>query len=496
MTSPPHQHAQVQSPMRLQFARHPSHPTHIPIPHPIQSPYTFDFLHSGPTTPYDVYDLGTYQRMSAGASGPAVDMYSMPIEQPYVQSQLYSQQMPHPELNGARNVDEADATPPQTMPSAQPAQENATASSKPALGSTSQPVLPTQSLVTPPARASAQSAPQATSPASSSRSHPTPQQQHHPAHPGPIALPPPPPVTAFPVPPPHTLSPPYPSPHMHGHPMNPLHHPFIVGMPMMTPHGLPPITPSMPSFTFLPQPSPGLPSPVAAPTPEPQPGMGMYEHMRHIMASYTPFSPGVTMSPGAMWGRPGSGANPFINPAVGAPVHPGHYYSHGYQQPQTQPQGEQDGGYFPPMTREEHGGYFPWIPPPQGEGQVQAQSQRSSGLANEILRERDDPAALTNGNGNHTDGSSGGMHADSVESGGVAGAKAQVRAQACERGGVDVETFVDDSAVGVAGTLGVNGHSSAKPRAYSAQSQGAGSARGSISRADSDPGKNVAVGST
>ena len=127
---------------------------------------------------------------------------------------------------------------------------------------------------------------------------------------------------------------------------------------------------------------------------------------------------------------------------------------------------------------------------------MQAQSQRSSGLANEILRERDDPAALTNGNGNHTDGSSGGMHADSVESGGVAGAKAQVRAQACERGGVDVETFVDDSAVGVAGTLGVNGHSSAKPRAYSAQSQGAGSARGSISRADSDPGKNVAVGST
>ena len=286
--------------------------------------------------------------------------------------------------------------------------------------------------------------------------------------------------------------------------MSPLHYPFIMGMPMMTPHGLPPITPSMPSFTFLPQPSPGLPSP-AAPTPEPQPGVGMYEHMRHVMASYTPFSPGVTMSPGAMLGRPGSGANPFINPAVGAPVHPGQYYSHGYAQhqqpqPQRRSQGEQDGGYFPPMTREEPGDYFQWVPPSQGEGQTQTQMQRSSGLANEILRERDDGAALTNGsgNGNRADGRSGGVHPDSAESGtgSVASPKAQVRAQACARGGVDVETFVDDSAVGMAGTLDVNGHSSAKPRAYSAQSQGSGSARGSISRADSDPGKKVAVETT
>ncbi len=321
-SSPPHQHAQVHSPTQHQFARHLSHPTHIPIPPAIQSPYTFDFLHSGPPTPYDVYDLGTYQRMNAGVG--MMDMYPMPQEQVYARHQPYSQQMPHPELNGARNGVETSEPSQQPRPPVQPTQESAIASSKPSSGSTSQPVLPTQSQITPPARSSAQSAPQTVSPASSSsRSHPTPQQQQqHPAHPGPIALPPPPPVTAFPVPPPHTLSPPYPSSHMHGHPMSPLHHPLMMGMQMMTPHGLPPITPSMPSFTFLPQPSPGLPSPVA-PAPEPQPGMGMYEHMRHVMASYTPFSPGVTMSPGAMWGRPGSGANPFINSAVGALVHAG-----------------------------------------------------------------------------------------------------------------------------------------------------------------------------
>ncbi|KAM5543441.1 hypothetical protein V8D89_002692 [Ganoderma adspersum] len=507
VSSPPHRHAQTQSPTQSQFARHPSHPGQIPIPPVIQSPYTFDFLHSGPPTPYDVYDLSTYQRMNAGMGlgvgmgGGMVDMYSMPQEQVYAQPQVYSQQMPHAELNGARNGVETSDSRQQSRPAAQPAQEGAVGPSKAASGSISQPVLPTQSQVTPPARSSAQSAPQTTSPASSSsRSHPTPQQQHHhPAHPGPIALPPPPPVTAFPGPPPHTLSPPYPSPHLHGHPMSPLHHPFLMGMPMMTPHGLPPITPSMPSFTFLPQPSPGLPSPVA-PAPEPQPGMGMYEHMRHVMASYTPFSPGVTMSPGVMWG--GSSANPFINAAVGAPVHPGQYYAYAQQQQQQQQQqprpqshAEQDGGYFPPMAREEPGGYFPWVPspPPQGDGQTQ--SQRSSGLANEILRERDDGARLTNGVGHHQNEDSPGDVQDAVAS-----PKAQVRAQACARGSLDVETFEDDSAVGVAGTLGVNGHSSAKPRSYSAQSngtQGAGSARGSISRADSDPGKKAAVvGST
>ncbi|KAI1794342.1 hypothetical protein LXA43DRAFT_996669 [Ganoderma leucocontextum] len=503
LSSPSHQHAQVQSPHQPQFARHPSHPSHIPIPPAIQSPYTFDFLHSGPTTPYDVYDLGTYQRMNAGAGmgmsmgGAVVDSYSMPQEQAYAQPHPHHhhQQIPHSELNGARNGVETNETLSQSRSTAQPAQENAIASSKSASGSTSQPVLPTQNRIAPPARSSSQSArqPQATSPASSSsRSHPTPQQQHHhPAHPGPIALPPPPPVTAFPVPPPHTLSPPYPSPHMHGHPMSPLHHPLMIGMPIMTPHGLPPITPSMPSFTFLPQPSPGLPSPVA-----PGPELHMYEHMRHVMASYTPFSPGVTMSPGAMWGRPGSGANPFINSAVGAPVHPGQYYTHGYaqqQQPQSQP--EQDGGYFPPMTREEPAGYFPWIPP-QSDGQTQAQTQRSSGLAREILRERDDSTALTNGSGPHQDEDSpGDMHADSEDASGCVA----IRAQACARGGLDVETFVDDSAVGAAGTLTVNGQSSGKPRAYSTQSngtQGTGSARGSISRADSDPGKKMAVGST
>lgn len=239
-----------------------------------------------------------------------------------------------------------------------------------------------------------------------------PQHQHqHPAHPGPISLPPPPPVTAFPIPPPHSLSPHH---YMPMSPyMSPLYHPAIamgMGEMGMTPHGLPPITPSMPSFTFLPPPplSPGLSSPygeevpylpsmrrrgssghgigggggvgvmredlgneasnrrsegsVASASPpihshphqyppshsqqqlqqqlqqqqqqvqqqqsvSPTTGQAAYHHhhAHHppppMMSPYTPFSPGVTMSPGAFWGWPGWGGNPHINPAVGAPVH-------------------------------------------------------------------------------------------------------------------------------------------------------------------------------
>ncbi|THG95355.1 hypothetical protein EW145_g7973, partial [Phellinidium pouzarii] len=98
----------------------------------------------------------------------------------------------------------------------------------------------------------------------------------HPAHPGPIALPPPPSVSAFPL-----FSPGHPHPHPMsplGHPMSPVgimysgyyggpmsphphQHPHPYPVPAhvhaaMTPHGLPPITPSMPSFSFVPQPSP------------------------------------------------------------------------------------------------------------------------------------------------------------------------------------------------------------------------------------------------
>ncbi|EED78093.1 predicted protein [Postia placenta Mad-698-R] len=182
--------------------------------------------------------------------------------------------------------------------------------------------------------------------------------------------------------------------------------------------GLPPITPSMPSFTFLPQPSPAAPPPMdqtasranaAAAAAQGQShghaptgydaGRAMLHGHGHVMSPFSPFSPGVTMSPGAFWGRPGSGAvNPCINPAVGAPVHahpmpgsPGGYYSArtggrgeaGAEEPQ---------GYFPPVPvsmamaqgqAQTQGaeGYFPPVPPSGSTGPA-----RSSGLANEIRR--------------------------------------------------------------------------------------------------------------
>ncbi|KAF4564618.1 hypothetical protein EYR40_010785 [Pleurotus pulmonarius] len=230
-------------------------------------------------------------------------------------------------------------------------------------------------------------------------------QQQHPHHPGPIVLPPP--VTSFPILPPHTLSP-------HGmmvpvgmgsplhHPGSPTYHPGAtptnanssMGMAAttgdmsansnygyvgsgaypghglhpsvvpMTPHGLPPITPSMPPFTFLPQPSPihhhpensssihyphasvmsmgmggmtlgNLPSPSQATFTPTTMGPSSPHHIvpTHIQQSYqhathpavhhhmmSSFSPGIAISPGSVY-RPGGQGNPFINPAVGAPVH-------------------------------------------------------------------------------------------------------------------------------------------------------------------------------
>ena len=328
-----------------------------------------------------------------------------------------------------------------------------------------------------------------------------------------------------------------------------MHHPMM-GMPMMTPHGLPPITPSMPSFTFLPQPSPGLPSP-AAMEPDRAPMHAAHGHLQHVMAPYTPFSPGVTMSPGAFWGRPGSGANPFINPAVGAPVRPG-YYAYGQvpgqqqllqQQQQQQQQGqgqqadgqqEQEGrppdGYFPPVPArvgEEPAGYFPWMPPPpQAQSQL-SQEQRTSGLANEILREdssarsnghghghrheqRESPSesetttATGSGSGTSGQGSSSrgtSWHTDS-EDAGVKAQKAQIRAQAQARGGLDPDTLVVEDAVGESPGAAENGSGSGsgsgKPRAYSAET-GAGAAgggRGGMHRADSDPVRQMLRGAT
>ena len=147
--------------------------------------------------------------------------------------------------------------------------------------------------------------------------------QTHPAHPGPISLPPP---SAFVVPAAHNFSPmspvfapgipmsplqrpgvlPIPSPHAHPHsPLNRpkfpqarsfLQHPTHTPSHHVTPSGLPPITPSMPSFQFV-------------------PGPPMLPHLDHSAVTLSPVS---TMSPGAFWGRPGE--NPLSNAAVGAPV--------------------------------------------------------------------------------------------------------------------------------------------------------------------------------
>jgi len=80
------------------------------------------------------------------------------------------------------------------------------------------------------------------------------------------------------------------------------------------------------------------------------------------------------MSPGAFWGRPGGGVNPFINPAVGAPVHgsPGGFFAMNMNPAASLASSmEEPGGYFPPVSE---AGYFPPMP--------------SSSLANEILRDK------------------------------------------------------------------------------------------------------------
>ena len=186
-----------------------------------------------------------------------------------------------------------------------------------------------------------------TSPTSRQRAH------THPAHPGPISIPPP---SAFAVPPSHTLSPVSPmfAPGTHispshkpgvsmhfplARPHSPLHHPMYPHArpppqhpahppPLtlnMTPSGLPPITPSMPSFQFVPGPSTLLQS-------------------NHPTVA---FSPASTMSPGAFWGRPGG--NPLTNAAVGAPITKGQSGEDYFSGASTDAsEGE---GYFPPLPQ-------------------------------------------------------------------------------------------------------------------------------------------------
>jgi len=79
------------------------------------------------------------------------------------------------------------------------------------------------------------------------------------------------------------------------------------------------------------------------------------------------------MSPGAFWGRPGGGVNPFINPAVGAPVHgsPGGFFGMNMQPVSPGANMDEPSSYFPPV---QEAGYFP--------------PMASSNLANEILRDK------------------------------------------------------------------------------------------------------------
>lgn len=210
------------------------------------------------------------------------------------------------------------------------------------------------------------------------------------------------------------------------------HHMQMVNM---TPHGLPPITPSMPSFTFLPQMSAvveGQEGGESAGSGKVKSGEALQSHLLqqqqqeqqsqhqqqllqqyqqhqqqqqqqhayvahfqqqqqqqhphspayhpahhhilghphpHMFSPFTPFSPGVAMSPGALW-KGGGGAGGFINPAVGAPVHPQapHPQASTPQQHPSHPQyaqgqeGQQQGVFsMPPPPPPEELGYFPLV---------------------------------------------------------------------------------------------------------------------------------------
>lgn len=156
-------------------------------------------------------------------------------------------------------------------------------------------------------------------------------------HPGPISLPP---LRGSQVP--HPAG---------GVSVSPLHHPAY------SPHmGLPPITPSMPSFSFMPQNS----------TPQ--------IHREFLSPGIGPYSP--PLLEGGFWGRtPGA----WVNPAPGAPLH-----AHSpLNSPANAPLGSHDppysanmrrvntepGDYFPPVMSQEPPDYFPPMPPGQEDSQ-------------------------------------------------------------------------------------------------------------------------------
>ncbi|KAG8216827.1 hypothetical protein J3R82DRAFT_7086 [Butyriboletus roseoflavus] len=282
-------------------------------------------------------------------------------------------------------------------------------------------------------------------------------------HPGPISLPPP---TAFTLPPgvvfsPHAhpqspiYHPGYPLSPVHQHPMgsplhhpmgSPLHHPAHVHSPLhhpghpqygtypahatpahygvITPHGLPPITPSMPSFTFLPphaktptqngqtregrwseeqslhasgnegrQTDPRKRESAAQVSQPPYYGQFYAQVHPHMFSPGIPLSPGimVPLSPGMMPSTvpvPVAGVPVPITPGValtpGVTMTPGAFWSHApWMNPTVgAPVHAADGLNAPPHTGAE--GYFPPVSQPNGDT---GYFPPMSSVASDILKE-------------------------------------------------------------------------------------------------------------
>jgi hypothetical protein len=114
------------------------------------------------------------------------------------------------------------------------------------------------------------------------------------------------------------------------------------------------------------------------------------------------------MSPGAFFGRPGAGANPFINPAVGAPVHSATSFFDGDTADSSISSGmghtcqpDEAMGYFPPVPVEapptDDAGYFPPMSLPSGsasEGSKEAEKENGQGSGGGWLGEMQTDAVI------------------------------------------------------------------------------------------------------
>lgn len=219
------------------------------------------------------------------------------------------------------------------------------------------------------------------------------------------------------------------------------------------------------------------------------------------------------MSPGAFWGRPGAVApNPYINPAVGAPVHLPHH-----QSPAVSPMGYagyEPQGYFPPVPvpmqgMEDTGGYFPFVDGQLAQGQEHAQEtgedmegERTSGPVHETEngsdegvpgRRKDDGPSSSEGTHTTADTATGAgpsscgtswASSDRVEALEDADIVEKLSKNLCE-----LELSADDLFETPVGEPGKQLH----PRAYSNTTQTAqtsASAMPLFQRADSDPIRN------